>query len=654
MALWTTFDTSLSLDELGGKGFHLSQMHGMGLPVPKGIIIPTSVCRRWMVESDAVEAEISAEIPAMLEYLHEQFFQPLSIRSGAKFSMPGMMDTILNFGMDQEESHWKEKNEIFYTNSLRRFYVMYGNVVDGEPREELEQRSMEELELEYKFDPKIILLDCIRAVFRSWSNERAKTYRKLNNIPEDLGTAVVIQRMVFGNLDTDSYTGVLFSRDPSTGVNEYTGEFLHMAQGEDVVAGIRAGRPISELPEVYATELFKWADYLEQHYHDAQDIEFTVESGMLYILQTRNAKRTARAAVRIAVDMVEDNELSFEQLPSTLSLKTILAAATPAIDPSFDVEPYGYGIGASTGVVSGIAVSSSEEAIASKVPCILISKETSPDDLPGIAAAVGVLTQTGGATSHAAVVARSLNKVCVVGCDGLTFSERIGWRLYGTALAGKMITLDGASGRIWVDTEVPLVSSDADITRLVELVRRHQKGWSVTAQLDEVARVGTIFLAREHTPAVVVEVAQRMLRGVIDLRRVVAYDKYDSFLRGAFGRSTSPQEFVRLGTIVNGLKKLSVKRREIYVVLSKEDGSFKEALQNRGFRVVSVENEVAKIVSSDAVQAIDDPSLLPLYRKLSTVKKASASRLIPLTYSHNKVVGVSPLSNIALLQATFT
>lgn len=460
---------------LGGKGYGLVQMSSNGLPVPKGLVIPPRYCTPFLEGALSIET-ISQAIAPKVEKLKAKGVMPLvSVRSGAAVSLPGMCDTILNVGLDSDNfNYWVEKlgAECVY-NSYCRLIQMFADVVYAVPRElfaeaktPIQYLDIYEREVGTPF-PKAEeqLWLAIRAVFQSWNNPRAIEYRKIHNYSDDMGTAVVVQEMVFGNYNDESCTGVLFTRNPSNGDALVVGEFLVNAQGEDVVAGIRTPLPLSELSEwnygVYC-QLLAIAFDLELKYKDMQDIEFTVQDGELYILQTRNAKRTALAALKVATEMVEAELITVEQVlkQKRVTYDQYLQAIRPVIDPSFDVPATGYGLPASNGIVTGIAVFSSEEAVLSEYPCILVTTETTPDDIKGMNAAVGILTRTGGATSHAAVVARGLDKVCVVGCGSLEI-DGLGITLNGELISrGDLLTIDGNTGAVWFGIEVPIISGE--------------------------------------------------------------------------------------------------------------------------------------------------------------------------------------------------
>ncbi|KVR21704.1 hypothetical protein WK13_34770 [Burkholderia ubonensis] len=476
---------------LGGKGFGLWWMQQQGVNVPPAIILPTSGCTSYMNDPDATRAAIKKLVPEVRAFFEKTMgYMPLvSVRSGARVSMPGMMDTVLNVGIDNStRAAWADElGEHCIFDSECRLIEMFGNVVKGIDRAEFEDcTTPDEYRSIYKYmtgtdfpDTDQQIAEAIEAVFASWNNERAITYRKMHNIPDDWGTAVVIQAMVFGNRDDQSATGVLFTRDCNSGEFGVVGEFLPNAQGEDVVAGIKTPYPLTQLkewnPAVYA-ELMATVLKLEALKRDVQDVEFTIESGKLFILQTRNAKRSAKAAIKIALDMHDEGVLTLEETFQRITRTDYDRAKMDVIDPSFDKPAPYTGIPACSGVVSGKVVLSSADAINCKEPCILVTKETTPDDIGGMAAAKGILTMTGGSTSHAAVVARSMNRACVVGLtQDLSHFK-----------AGQQITIDGSTGRVWMEA-VPILpgSNDEALLRL----RRHM-----------FEHVGAVPILNEPTP----------------------------------------------------------------------------------------------------------------------------------------------------------
>ena len=487
---------------LGGKGAGLAQMCRLDMPVPPGFTIDTDCCLRFTVWPAYTMSFMKFRLVKSYTALSKLCgHAPLvSVRSGAKFSMPGMMDTIPNVGLTTE-------NMGFWVSQIgakaawdcrRRLIEEFGAVVHGIDREKFHKvteadpltMGAEELEaLSHKYemvfkvvvgtpfpeDPMDQILESVMAVFSSWGNERAIAYREMEGISHDLGTAVTVQKMVFGNAGSDCGTGVLFTRNPATGEDIVMGEFLQNAQGEDVVAGTATPMPLLEMCEHgfqnQFIELLDTVNVLEEHFNDMQDVEFTIEKGKLFILQTRNGKRTAEAAFRIATEMVADKKWTKAAALSKVSNEQFVAMQKEIVNPAFMVEPMGTGLAASPGFACGAAVFSNAAACASVGPCILVREDTDPNDLPGMNAAEGILTGTGGITSHAAVVARAINTPCVTA--------------FGDALesikAGDLVTIDGGTGRVWVGGTVPTVSGaeNPHVKKMIDW------GYEVTGALYE-------------------------------------------------------------------------------------------------------------------------------------------------------------------------
>ncbi|MDD5431328.1 MAG: pyruvate, phosphate dikinase, partial [Candidatus Pacebacteria bacterium] len=485
-------------DLLGGKGANLAEMVNNGIPVPPGFTITTDVCRFFIAHKGKLPNELGGQMKTALRKVEvstgKKFGDqknPLlvSVRSGAKFSMPGMMDTILNLGLNDQTINGlieKSNNPRFAYDAYRRFIQMFGNVVleidKGEfediltaRKEKIGAKSDTDLKED---DLKIVIngyknlvkgkigkdfpqdvykqLEMARdAVFKSWNNPRAFTYRRLNKISDDLGTAVNVQAMVFGNLGDDSATGVGFTRNPSTGENKFYGEYLINAQGEDVVAGIRTPHHIenlkNEMPKAYA-QLRQITNRLEKHYRDIQDFEFTIEKNKLYMLQTRTGKRTAQAAVKIAVDMVKEKLINKDEALMRVDPEQINQLLHPILDPKAKLNVIATGLPASPGAAVGKIVFTADDAVAKaeKEPVILVREETCPDDIHGMDEAEGILTGRGGMTSHAAVVARGMGKCCVAGCDSAKIDEKAKKMRIGAVelREGDWLTLDGSTGRV--------------------------------------------------------------------------------------------------------------------------------------------------------------------------------------------------------------
>ncbi|MBI3934554.1 MAG: pyruvate, phosphate dikinase [Acidobacteria bacterium] len=496
-------------DELGGKGAGLAEMTNAALPVPPGFTISTRACRIYFDEKGKLSKDLEDQMWAALGRLEQITGRKLgskenpllvSVRSGAKFSMPGMMDTILNLGLNDEtvRTHAaKTNNRRFAMDCYRRFIQMFGNVVLDIPKAdfdhlfesakkkarihldtELDAKALEGVIADYKKlvqkktgspfpqDTRQQLVMARDAVFRSWHNPRAIHYRKMNSISESLGTAVNVQTMVFGNLGETSGTGVGFTRNPSTGAKEFYGEFLMNAQGEDVVAGIRTPVPIEQLkvimPEVYH-QLRETTLRLEQHYKDMQDFEFTIQEGKLYMLQTRNGKRTGKAAVKVAVDMVEEGLLTKKEAILRVEPSQLDQLLHPVLDESKPLKVIATGLPASPGAAVGQIVFNADDASkkGKKGPVILVRPETVPDDIHGMEAAAGILTSRGGMTSHAAVVARGMGKCCVAGAGAIHVDDKNERMTIGKLVLKESdwVSLDGSTGRV-IQGQVPTTEPD--------------------------------------------------------------------------------------------------------------------------------------------------------------------------------------------------
>ena len=495
---------------LGGKGANLAEMTNIGMPVPQGFTISTEACTRYYEDGEKIAPEIEAEIfeyLAKMEALVGKKFgdkeNPLlvSVRSGARASMPGMMDTILNLGINDDVAATlaaKSGNVRWAYDSYRRFIMMFSDVAMGYDRlkfeaimDELKEKrgvatdagltaeDMQEMVerfkvlykelagVEFPTDPKVQLMAAVRAVFGSWMNERAIAYRRMNDIPSSWGTAVNVQMMVFGNMGDDCGTGVAFSRDPATGENKLYGEFLMNAQGEDVVAGIRTPQTIDQLHETNAAAYDQFAAVaknLEKHYKDMQDMEFTIEQGKLYMLQTRNGKRTAQAALKVAVDMVNEGLCTKEEALLKIDPNSINALLHPRFDEAAlkNAKPVATGLAASPGAGCGAVYFTAEDVKkhAKNGPTLLVRSFTSPEDIEGMAAAKGILTATGGRTSHAAVVARGMGACCVAGCGALRIHEDEKYLTIGDIRVneGEVMSIDGNTGNVYVGA-IPTVDA---------------------------------------------------------------------------------------------------------------------------------------------------------------------------------------------------
>ena len=514
---------------LGGKGANLAEMTNIGLPVPQGFTITTEACTQYYEDGRQINDEIMAEIMEYIEKMEKitgkkfgDHENPLlvSVRSGARASMPGMMDTILNLGLNEDVVAViaaKSNNPRWAWDCYRRFIQMYSDVVmevgkkyfeqlidamkerKGVTQDvELDANDLKELAMQFKAeykakigedfptDPKEQLIGAIKAVFRSWDNPRANVYRRDNDIPYSWGTAVNVQSMAFGNMGDDCGTGVAFTRDPATGAKKLMGEFLTNAQGEDVVAGVRTPMPIAEMaekfPEAY-DEFVKVCGILEDHYRDMQDMEFTVEHGKLYMLQCRNGKRTAPAALKIACDLVDEGMISEQQAVAMIDPRNLDTLLHPQFDPKAlkATTPVGKALPASPGAACGKIVYTAEDAkewAARGEKVVLVRLETSPEDIEGMKAAQGILTVRGGMTSHAAVVARGMGKCCVSGCGAINMDEaNKQFTLAGkTYHEGDWLSLDGSTGNIY-DGAMPTVDASVggDFGRIMSWADKYRR-----------------------------------------------------------------------------------------------------------------------------------------------------------------------------------
>lgn len=583
---------------LGGKGANLAEMTKIGLPVPFGFTVTTEACNKYYEDGGKLEEGLVEAIYEKMEELEnvsgKKFGDPgnpllVSVRSGAVFSMPGMMDTILNLGLNDETTEGLAKltdNERFAYDSYRRFIQMFGDVVmeiskskfdkifDGQKEKvgakydvDLSTDDLktiivgykalvkEEMGRDFPQEPAAQLLEAVQAVFRSWNNDRAKLYRKLNGISDKLGTAVNVQSMVFGNMGDTSGTGVAFTRNPANGENKLYGEFLVNAQGEDVVAGIRTPKPIAEMaeafPDVYK-DFERIAGVLEKHYKDLQDMEFTVERNKLYMLQTRNAKRTALSAVKVAVDMVEEGLIDKETAVQRIEASQIDQLLHPTFDEKAEAEAnkLATGLPASPGAASGeiyFNAASAESAVANGHKVILVRQETSPEDLAGMVAAEGILTATGGMTSHAAVVARGMGKCCVAGCSQIAVDEEAKTlTARGTVYKeGDYVSINGTTGAVYegkLDTKAAAFSEDfnkimtwADEIRTLKIRTNADNPRDAKQALDfgaegiGLCRTEHMFFEEDRIPAI----RQMILSDTVE-EREVALAKLLPFQKGDF------------------------------------------------------------------------------------------------------------------------
>ena len=641
-------------DLLGGKGAGLAEMTNSRVPVPPGFTIITKVCNYSYKNKgrlpSGLEEEMKKNIQRLERAMGKRFgdsVNPLlvSVRSGAKFSMPGMMDTVLNLGLNDKTIKGlmgKTNDERFAWDAYRRLIQMFGNVVMGIEKSKFERLlDKKKREKGIKFDHQLQvdnlkdlvvrfkgvykketgkdfpsdslrqLKMAIDSVFKSWNNPRAVTYRRLNKIPDDLGTAVNVQVMVFGNMGNDSGTGVGFTRDPATGEKKFYGEYLLNAQGEDVVAGVRTPIPIEnlkkEMPRIYQ-QLKEITTNLETHYRDTQDFEFTIENGKLFMLQTRTGKRTAFAAVKIAVDMVKEGLITKEEALMRMAPEQIDQLLHPILDPQAKIEVIAKGLPASPGAASGAVTFTAEEAVekSKREPVILVRMETCPDDIHGMDAAKGILTARGGMTSHAAVVARGMGKPCVAGCEAMQiFEEDKKIVINGkTIKEGDWLTIDGGTGRVIsgkVPTVKPSLSGDfgifmewADKIRKLgvranaDIPRDAKMAMNFGAEGIGLCRTEHMFFAPDRLPIV-----QKMILADTEKERRRALDKLlpmqrEDFL-GLFREMKGSPVIIR--TIDPPLHEFLPKREELMVeiALMKERKEPKEEIKKKEVLLARVE-----------------------------------------------------------------
>jgi phosphohistidine swiveling domain-containing protein len=642
-------DGDASMKEvLGGKGANLAEMSKLGISVPPGFTLSTEACMMYLQEEGECQAALINAITQGDAFLTEKTGYPplVSVRSGARVSMPGMMDTILNVGLtDETMKFWRGKiGDRAAYDSYRRLIQMFGNVVFDIPHASFEEllqdfKKSEGVESDSKMSASAMamvvkaykdlfqvkaniafpqtreeqLLLAVAAVFRSWNNPRAQEYRKINSIPYQWGTAATVQSMVFGNMDDNSCTGVLFTRNPSTGEAKITGEYLVNAQGEDVVAGIRTPEPLDTMTQwskKLSNELAATAVTLEKHYKDMQDIEFTVQSGKLYILQTRNAKRSALAAFQVAYDLVQDGTISKGEAVQRITSDQLITLMRPQVDPSFKTKPDLVGIAAGGTLASGVAVFSSADAVNCKEPCILISEETTPDDIAGINAAVGILTATGGLTSHAAVVARGMDKTCVVGATDLEVGSSAAFIGSKPIKPGMTVTLDGMTGNVWIDTKVPVIdNSNMPVARIIaqwaagEMAERIDPSNMIQGLKDtssDVVYLDGCFL-KPSTELVQAIKGCKAKTIIIDFSPVTEhYAKPDLFFVNMFGYTPKvyQEDQTQLLLSMAETEWGPVKDKLVFKLSPMEKLSLRKIVTSEGFKVVGSINTVEDLINA--------------------------------------------------------
>jgi len=626
-------------DLLGGKGANLAEMSKAGIPVPPGFTITTEVCRLFYENSlkvpRAIDRELEKQMAKIEKAVGKKFGDPsdpllVSVRSGAKFSMPGMMDTILNLGLNSETVEGlaaKANNMRFALDNYRRFISMFGNVVLGIDKElfesvitkkKVERRikqdsSLQENDLrdiikkfkqiikkksgeDFPDDPYVQLRMARDAVFRSWNTPRAISYRRLHGIPSNLGTAVTVQTMVFGNMGNHSATGVGFTRNPATGDKEFYGEYMVNAQGEDVVSGIRTPQPISELsnemPSIYK-QLKAITTRLEKRYRDVQDFEFTVQENKLYMLQTRNGKRTVQAAVKIVVDMVKEKLITKEEALQRIEPQQLDHLLHPALDPSAKYEVIAKGLPASPGAASGKVYFTADDVVkyGVKQPAILVREETNPDDIEGMNVAVGILTARGGMTSHAAVVARGMGKCCVAGSEAVRVNITKKQFQVGKLIIkeGEVITLNGSAGEVILG-EIPTIEPELsgefsqfmkwadDMRRLkvrtnADTPRDATQALKFGAEGIGLCRTEHMFFAEDRVPIV-----QDMILADTPVERQAALEKLISFQKKDFKKIFDVMEGlpVTIRTLDPPLHEFLPRKEEIKIKIKELDPKSEE------------------------------------------------------------------------------
>jgi len=630
--LLTLDDAPEDANLLGGKGLGLVRMHRQGFPVPPALIIPTDVCRKYMSDPIATMTEIDKRLGRVLDFFEKEFghLPLLSVRSGSKFSMPGMMDTILNVGLTTKicvDDPW--------STALRsKLQVQYKKLVGSQ----LPDNIIEQLD------------GAIEAILKSWNNPRAKTYREMNGIPNDIGTAVVLQAMVFGNKDSKSATLVAFSRDPATGEDQIVGEFLPQTQGEDLVSGTHTPKPLSDLPKwdkKVAGEVRSLIERLEVTMGDVQDVEMTIESGKVWLLQTRDAKRTGRAAIVIARDFYNAKLWSYEQVVRKVKLDHFLNARRPTIDPKFKTNPTFTGIPASPGIGKGTLVFSSAEAVeASKHgPVIMCTDSTSPDDLPGMRVSQAIITLRGGATCHAAVVARELNKPCIVGCGQL-------------GLKSMPATVDGASGRVWVGTEVPVIEGDGtEVAEFVNMLRKHCPSVRTVLSLNEmVTSTIDVLVPIAHIFSPVAPMMEAIPPGVkvyLDLSHEnLNTCGDDKELLNCFGEVTTNTAVKGLAAVGMWAKKNDVSN--IFVLPFGLTKNMREEIEKTGLTVLPLVHDIETLVDAEGTVVVSGLKGSAIVKKILALKKKSGTEVQGfhiLTEYAEGLSGVQAVTDLQLVQS---
>lgn len=620
---------------LGGKGANLQEMSGLGLPVPPGFTIPTTFTEQGAEKFIDFSSLRGEEIKEGLAHVEAGLDMPplYSVRSGSRVSMPGMMDSILNVGLtDRTIPKWyKVFGRKTTYDSYCRLIRMMGESIFGIPasafdahlKEILDKYGLKSyyglhasgysaLSIRYKkVFKKATMSDfpqtfkeqlqiAIKGVFQSWQSPRAKSYRQIHNIPDEFGTAVTVQRMVFGNKNNNSMTGVLFSRNPNNGQAGFVGEYLVNAQGEDVVNGSTTPKNITgmkkEFPKIYK-KLNALAKNLEDHYRDMQDIEFTVEDGELFVLQTRTGKRTAQAAFKIVRDFYKHGMINGDDVLNRIKADQYFAMKVQTIDPEFKDKPHYTGLAAGGPVVSGTIVTSSEEALNFNGDCILVTDHTTPDDVAGMNASKGILTRTGGMTCHAAVVGRGMNKTCVVGVADLPVDF----------IKGVQVTIDGSTGNVWIEIDVPMVSGkDNEDVTFVENMLRSVHNLRITKTVNDHIENGDIIAVRKDTVSLLHKKLDEnqywdILYLTVENEHSIVYYDEDEIVNQMFGPEFNPST----GNVKEVVEKLietnlSKYADQVVVILPdmKDDGSLAAQLGNHGYEVPKEVEKVEDLMSN--------------------------------------------------------
>lgn len=633
---------STDVNLVGGKGAKLAQMGALGLPIPCGVTLTTETCNEYLgfttVDRVAYVASLVDAVINEYKSIEKElgYFPLVSVRSGARKSMPGMMDTILNVGINSKNlGEWAERLGIEAANDCYcRLIRMYGETVIGIPLDTFDSaggcidmlaiyKSMTGIGFPQTLTEQ--LHGSISAVFESWNSDRAKVYRAIYDYSDDWGTAVNVQMMVFGNHNDQSGSGVLFSRDFNTGADEMIIDWLPNAQGEDVVSGTHTPKTKDELKNwnmIAFGKLTAIAKAMEDHYSDMQDMEFTIDNGELFILQTRDGKRSAQAAFKIAYDLYKADQISKGVCLSRVTGKQYIALNAPQIDPNYKVKADFIGCGAAGSIVSGTAVLSAKEAIEFNGPCILVTEETTPNDFAGMVASVGILTTTGGATSHAAVVARGMDKTCVVGAENL--------KIGGSVKSGDPVTIDGKTGNIWVGKEVPVVVGEIEdhVHEMIDWALKNDTSF-LTVAPESVPESGTVYidasasLTNQKTLSAALKLAKASgANGVIGFGNTDIAPAADTEFLGYFGVETRKLSQITIIMIEKVLDMkiwtTKMKKRWTLHLPSGTEAVVIEEIRAAGWKTVTVVNSFKRALSVDGYVEMEECFIDQLERENMT------------------------------------